>query len=254
MPISRQRRRGASGGIGLAALVAAALPAAALPAAAATAPAAAATVPAAARAPAQELAAAVAAIRHEPGVSETRRVVNNAARAVYRFEIGKLSGEMHLSVTEKNQRGTLDIEKVRKDAYIKGNAFGLSFLGLTVNAAAARAGAWLVASATGGFGKAVTGGLTVAATAAQFVVPPSVSFTATPATTRRGLRVLGMTASTSTSSLTIYLRATGPPLPVEVTEDVSGTTEVVVYTWHKVPAVVAPTGAVRFRSSWLSAG
>ncbi len=75
-------------------------------------------------------------------------------------------------------------------------------------------------------------------------------------TTIDGQAVIPISQSTKSEGLTInqtdYLKASGPPLPVEVVENVDGLVVRVIYgAWGKPPHAVIHKAAVPFLKSWL---
>jgi hypothetical protein len=78
-----------------------------------------------------------------------------------------------------------------------------------------------------------------------------------PTSVIRGQSVIGLSQSVKSEGLTIsqtdYLKASGPPLPVEIVENVDGLVITVVYgAWGKPPDAQIHKAAVPFLKTWLA--
>jgi hypothetical protein len=139
--------------------------------------------------------------------------------------------------------------------YVEGNAAGLGdFLGFKASAATSEAGHWVGVAKTEAVFDSWAAGLTVGS--AAYMLDLGGKPVLGPTTTIRGQSVIGISQSVKSEGLTIsqtdYLKASGPPLPVEIVENVDGLVITVVYgAWGKPPHAVIHKGAVPFLKSWL---
>ncbi len=140
--------------------------------------------------------------------------------------------------------------------YVEGNAAGLvNFLGFAAAASKAEAGHWVGVPKTAAVFDSWEVDLTVGTAAYMLYLggKPVLG----PTTTIRGQSVVGISQSTKAEGLTIsqtdYLKASGPPLPVEIVENVDGLVITVVYgAWGKPPHAEIHKGAVPFLKTWLA--
>jgi hypothetical protein len=140
--------------------------------------------------------------------------------------------------------------------YVEGNAAGLgNFLGFTASASKAEAGHWVGVPKTAAVFDSWEVDLTVGTAAYMLYLggKPVIG----PTTTIRGQSVIGISQSMKAQGLTIsqtdYLKASGPPLPVEIIENVDGLVITVVYgAWGKPPHAEIHKGAVPFLKTWLA--
>ena len=140
--------------------------------------------------------------------------------------------------------------------YVEGNAAGLGdFLGFKASAATSEAGHWVGVAKTEAVFDSWAAGLTVGS--AAYMLDLGGKPVLGPTTTIRGQSVIGISQSVKSEGLTIsqtdYLKASGPPLPVEIVENVDGLVITVVYgAWGKPPHAVIHKGAMPFLKSWLA--
>jgi hypothetical protein len=140
--------------------------------------------------------------------------------------------------------------------YVEGNAAGLAnFLGFTTSASKSEAGHWVGVPKTAAVFDSWEVDLTVGTAAYMLYLggKPVIG----PTTTIRGQSVIGISQSTKADGLTIsqtdYLKTSGPPLPVEIIENVDGLVITVVYgAWGKPPHAEIHKGAVPFLKTWLA--
>ncbi len=140
--------------------------------------------------------------------------------------------------------------------YVEGNAAGLgNFLGFTASASKAEAGHWVGVPKTAAVFDSWEVDLTVGTAAYMLYLggKPVLG----PTTTIRGQSVVGISQSTKAEGLTIsqtdYLKASGPPLPVEIVENVDGLVITVVYgAWGKPARAEIHKDAVPFLKTWLA--
>jgi hypothetical protein len=139
--------------------------------------------------------------------------------------------------------------------YVEGNATGLgTLLSFNASAAKAEAGHWVGVPRTAAVFTSWEAGLTVESAAYMLYLGGKAVLGAT--TTVHGQSVISISQSAKTEGLTIsqtdYLQASGPPLPVEIVENVDGLVVTVVYgAWGKKPHAQIHKAAVPFLKSWL---
>jgi hypothetical protein len=139
--------------------------------------------------------------------------------------------------------------------YLEGNADGLgTLLNFTATAAKSEGGHWVGVPRTAAVFSSWAAGLTVES--AAYMLYLGGKAVVGPTTTKDGQSVISLSQSTKSDGLTIsqtdYLKASGPPLPVEVVENVDGLVVTVVYgAWGKKPHAVIHKAAVPFLKSWL---
>jgi hypothetical protein len=139
--------------------------------------------------------------------------------------------------------------------YLEGNAKGLgTLLSFNASAAKAEAGHWVGVPRTAAVFNSWEAGLTVESAAYMLYLGGKAVLG--PTTTIDGQSVIPISQSAKSEGLTIsqtdYLKASGPPLPVEIVENVDGLVVTVVYgAWGKKPHAQIHKAAVPFLKSWL---
>jgi hypothetical protein len=135
--------------------------------------------------------------------------------------------------------------------FFEGNASGLSqFFGFKAAPARAEANQWMEVSRTSALFASFSAELTVASAAEQLYIGGTLS--TFPSTTLDGRRVLAVHEVTKELSETVYISASGAPLPVEVVQQVDGLAATTIFgPWDQPPVVKAPVKAVAFKSSWI---
>jgi hypothetical protein len=151
----------------------------------------------------------------------------------------------------------LDWALIGQTVYFNGNVNALSgTLGFTTTAAAREAGRWISATSSAGpLFQNLTSYLTVASATTILDLVGQMSFL--PATTVRGQAVLGIQgvrlSEEEKVTETIYVKSTGAPLPVELSQIGQGST---LYTyfgpWGQPPAAKAPRSVLRLSKAWLA--
>ncbi len=223
----------------------------AVPAWLAALPSAASASPAAPRSGAALLKASRAAVTKQSGVLESVSVVSGSSSAKITAQIGKAGGEETGSFASGKQRGSARVISVGKEAYVRGDDYGLTASGLTAAAARAETNRWISMTTSKGLGASLSSGLTMV-TAASGIGLSGNERVSRP-TTVDGQRVIGVLASASGQSAVIYVRASGTPLPVEVHATAKGFSETVTFAhWGEAPHLVAPRPTVALRSSWVA--
>lgn len=139
--------------------------------------------------------------------------------------------------------------------YFTANAFGLvTFLGFNPTAAQTEAGKWISVPRGSAYFAAFSGSLTVGSVVQALYIGGTVQ--AEPSTTILGKEVNVVRETLSSkggnSVETVYVRATGIPLPVQSVLQTGGVTATDTYSgWGKAPKAKAPKSSVRFKGSWL---
>jgi hypothetical protein len=163
------------------------------------------------------------------------------------------------SVTVRVGKVTLKLNwaLIGKTVYFNGNANALSgALGFTATAAKQEAGKWISATAAaGGLFQELSSYLTVSSVTTILDLVGEMTFL--PATTVRGQAVLGIQgirlSDEEKVTETIYVKATGAPLPVELSQTGQGATGYTYFgPWGQPPAAKAPPSALRLLKTWLA--
>jgi hypothetical protein len=176
---------------------------------------------------------------------------------------GRNSGLQSITVRDGAQRGKVSIVLTGQNIFVKGNAFGLQYMGFSPTAAAAESGQWV--EATGGasepkmevgFYQSAAASLTVSSAVEEIGLDGPI--TLVPALVMRGSKLavpVRMTAVENKQRLTctLYLQLADHLLPdEEVTTGGGGGTETDVFgTWGHAPVVVAPGPSVPLNTAWL---
>jgi hypothetical protein len=142
--------------------------------------------------------------------------------------------------------------------YFEGNAFGLEQdLRFKTKYATKEANRWLSASASSSYFVDQVGLLTVSGVAGSLDLVGATD-TVLPETTVNGLSVIPVEEMASEKgekfSQTVYLRATGRTLPVQIIEEIDGLEAVLTFSdWGVPPDAQPPKHATAFQGAWLSA-
>jgi len=139
--------------------------------------------------------------------------------------------------------------------YVEGNAAALeTLLSFKAASATAEAGHWVGVPRTAAAFTDWATGLTVESAAYMLYLGGKPVLGST--TTMDGQSVISISQSAKSEGLTIsqtdYLKASGPPLPVKIVENVDGLVVTVVFgAWGKPPHAVIHKASVPFLKSWL---
>lgn len=186
----------------------------------------------------------------ESGGGVTIRMVSNAGRS---------EGFQVITFTEgTTTEGTLSIVLVKGTVYLLGNGEGLYAQGFSVAAAKKEAGKWIALKPSSPGYASTAAGLTVASVFAPLKMAGPV--TSVPGKKVLGTSTLGFKGTTRPSANTpgsqaavaetLYVRASGKPLPAEAVQQ-NDTVEFA--DWGEPVKVTAPRGAVPLQASWLRA-
>lgn len=200
-------------------------------------------------------------VAHHPFDAELQRRLRDHGHPV-----GPDQGLQTIVVRQGPHLGTVSVVLTGPAVYVKANAFGLEEeMGFTPPAAAAEAGRWVEATDGAGepkveqdFYQAASASLTVGSSVAE--VGLDARPTLVPVVVKaQGELTLPLRMSKALSRVerltcALYVRVSGPPLPVEevTTSSVGAKSTTVFGPWGHVPSVSTPKGAVRLDVAWLS--
>jgi len=163
------------------------------------------------------------------------------------------------SIIVRVGRSTLELNwaLIGKTVYFNGNSGALSdALGFTTAASKEEAGKWISATASAGaVFQDLSSYLTVSSATTILDLVGQMTFL--PATTVRGETVLGIRgirlSEEEKVTETIYVKATGTPLPVELSQTGQGSTGYTYFgAWGQPPAAKAPASALKLSKTWLA--
>jgi hypothetical protein len=170
--------------------------------------------------------------------------------------VGKDAGSQSVTIVKSTGKGSVSVIVVGAVAYLKANTLGLEEAGFEPSAAQAEAGKWIsVTEATGSFYQSVAGGLTSASVSAELTMSAPVTERRSRVLRQNVIELKGTAAPAAqvdTGTVdSLYVAASGSPLPVELVQYVSGIGSTYIYShWGQVPRVSAPRGAIAYEASW----
>ncbi len=238
-------------------LIAASVPAGCLASGFPTSPAEAGPTTTTAVSPAGVLASAISAAAGQRAVDWTQTVTEGLESYTQTTHAGRLDGTS--SITLRVGKTTLNLNwiLIGKTVYFDGNSGALTdALGFTTVAAKAEAGKWISATASAGtLFQDLSSYLTVSSATSILDLVGELTFL--PATTVRGVTVLGIQgirlSEEEKVTETIYVKATGTPLPVELSQTQQGATGYTYFgPWGQPPAAKAPPSALKLSKTWLT--
>jgi hypothetical protein len=202
------------------------------------------------------LARSISAANAEPALTWTLSELAEGQSVIEVGNAGRLDGTETIEAHLGNQNWNVALVLVGPRIYVLANIYPLEqIIGLKASKAKSESDTWFyIPSSATYLYDTLAYGLTVqTATGAENLV-------GTP-TILRGQTVMGQPViglrqvspqGVITSTQTVYVRANGVPLPVEVQNSFDGVTESVNFSdWGQAPLAVAPNGAVPFKTSWL---
>jgi hypothetical protein len=143
--------------------------------------------------------------------------------------------------------------------YFEGDAAALvAVLGFAARSAGREAGKWISATNSAGpIFQQLTAGLTVGSAVQMLDLVGQLVLL--PATTVQGAAVVGVECKRlpgpGTVTETLYVAASGTPLPVELSNEQTGAgTNTYFGRWGGPPAARAPLSALKFLKSWTTGG
>lgn len=164
---------------------------------------------------------------------------------------GTLSDTLHLA-----KSGSVNYS-LHGRMYFHGTANGLSEdLNFKSKYATAEAGKWISASAQNAPFLDLASIMTMGGVTSMLDLPGGAP-KEEARTTARGLSVIPLEQSVKESGVkivqTVYIRATGPALPVEIIREIDGVEGVITFSrWGQPPDATVPKKSTLFSASWLS--
>lgn len=206
--------------------------------------------------PAQEvLAEALVAVEAERGVKWTYVEAAGSesfTEAVHAGEVdGTMTDTLHLA-----HSGTVKFALHNK-LYFRGTAYGLEQdLGFKPKYGSQEAGHWISVSSSNSTFLVQRAIMTMAAVAGLLDLQ-GAKVTVEPQTTVRGVAAVPVQESGTESgtkiSQTVYIKATGAHLPVELIREFDGIEGVITYSdWGTPPDATVPASPRAFKSTWVS--
>ena len=202
------------------------------------------------------LARSISAANSEPALTWTLTEEADGQSVSRVGHAGRTDGTETLLAHLANQSWNVALVLVGPRIYVLANSYPLEqIVGLKPSVAKSESDTWfyVTSSATYLFDM-LSDGLTVQTATGV------VNLVGTP-TILRGQKVMGQPViglrqvipqGVITSTQTVYIRANGVPLPVEVQNSYAGVNESIIFgDWGQAPLAVAPNGAVPFEKSWL---
>ncbi|MGO9661289.1 MAG: hypothetical protein ACLP7F_23410 [Acidimicrobiales bacterium] len=207
--------------------------------------------------PAQVLASAIFAAAGQRALDWRQTVTEGVDSYTQMTQAGRRDGTSAITVRVGKVVLRLNWALIGKTVYFTGNANALSgALGFTPSAAKQEAGKWIsVTAAAGDLFSELSSYLTVSSITTSLDLVGEM--TLLPATTVRGQAVLGIQgirlSEEEKVTETIYVRATGAPLPVELRQTGQGATGYTYFgPWGQPPRAKAPQGALKLSKTWLA--
>jgi hypothetical protein len=212
--------------------------------------------------PANEMKAVLAAGRAEGSVKWTVTASIGAFRVTEMTEAGNSLGVQQVAFADGTSKGDAVVQLVDRTAYVRGDVIALvGFLGFTTAEAPKVANKWIAITSGAPDYLTITAGLTVASTMDELAMTSS-GLKLGPDRTVDGSKALsleGQTVATPTapaSGQTLYVAATGKPLPIEAVQSAPvgkavGKATVKILGWNAAIQVGVPSSALKFSASWL---
>jgi len=215
------------------------------------------TSPAAPLAAARLLAASIGAANAERGFVWKATLRGGGNNITEFSHAGRLDGTEVITGDRGGKRVLMSLVVIGPQAYAWGNAGALeTLLGFKVRAAAKEAGRWIsVPQST--FGRTygtIAAGLTVSSATQALDLVGKLSLL--PEQVVAGQAVVGVRGTSlafgAPGAQTVYIRANGLPLPVEMVEVFQGVAETMTFgQWGRPPVAKAPRAPVMAQQSWL---
>jgi len=196
------------------------------------------------RSPAALLTASLAAGKAQGSVHYVARARFGTEAVTITGDAALDRGRQQIAFTKSGQTGHATVLVVNNTAFIKGDAFTLTNY---MRIPATLANRWLSLAHTAAGFKTVAEAVRLGSTLNELKVVAPLQFV--PGRSIAGTRTVGIRGKVPQSGVTIfatlYVRASGPPLPVkQVSTESSGATDVITFTrWKESVTVVAPSSA-----------
>jgi hypothetical protein len=203
------------------------------------------------------LASAIAAAAGQRALDWRQTVTEGLDSYTQVTQAGRVDGTSSITVRAGKATLKLNWVLIGGTVYFNGNGGALSdALGFTTAAAKKEAGKWI--SATAGAGAVfqdLSSYLTVSSAITILDMVGEMTFL--PATTVQGQTVLGIQgirlSEEEKVTETIYVRATGTPLPVELSQTGQGAAGYTYFgPWGQPPTAKAPQSALKLSKTWLA--
>jgi hypothetical protein len=196
----------------------------------------------AAQSPAALLAASLAAGKAQGSVHYVARARFGAETVTITGDAALDRGRQQIAFTKAGQTGHATVLVVNNTAFIKGDAFTLTNY---MQIPATLANRWLSLSHTASGFKTVAEAVRLGSTLDQLkMVAPLRAATGRLIAGTRTIAIRGNVPQGGVTVLsTLYVRATGVPLPVEqVSTESSGATDIITFSHWQEPVTVTPPG------------
>jgi hypothetical protein len=201
--------------------------------------------------PGNVLGSARTAVRAEAGVVETIVLIEPSGRAAITVHAGDGIGMEQGRFIENGKPAAVTVIDVGSVTYLRGDENGLEGSSFTSTAAAREADHWIAIPTSSTYGKEVSDPVTIDSAANELRLKGKLRLTSP--TTLLGERVIGVIFASPVQTATIYVRASGAALPVEIDFSTSSIRETIKYAdWGTAPALAKPATSVSFRTSWVS--
>jgi hypothetical protein len=198
---------------------------------------------------------AIAAMRAESSVRIVTLAVGINRRVQGVTDAGLAEGTQRYVDTVGSSTGTVRVEIVAHTAYVKGTTFALEeFMGYKSAAARRYAGRWIEVPRSSPDYAPIAAGQTLSSAVTETAMAGALRLLAK--TTKDGVSVVPIAGTFTSGAVsgteTLFVRATGAPLPVEEDFTVNGMTSTAKYRdWNEAVVITAPRGAVPIGSTGL---
>ena len=161
-------------------------------------------------------------------------------------DAGRTSGIQRITYTKGGKSGHVTVMVIANTAYIRGDAFALQdYMGFTASAAAQANGKWITLAHTQQSYASVAAGVRLASTMSELRLKAPVTTLGSAHAGGKAVVGIGNTFVVSGHQFagTLYVRASGPPLPVEEKEISSVEQfDVTLSRWNEKLKLSAPSG------------
>lgn len=208
----------------------------------------------AAQSPAQLASSAIKAGLAQKSFRWAEAETVSGVRTLIVSNVGRSKGSQLLTWAQGSRRANLWDTFVNNTAYLEGSAVALYIEGFTRTAATQETGKWVAVKPSSPMYSSAASWLTVSSALDGLKMAGPV--TSVPGKKISGLSTRGLKGTSKPSdgqagtAETLYVRAKGTPLPVEVVWENSVT---LFSNWGEAIKATAPAAAVPIQASWLRA-
>jgi hypothetical protein len=202
------------------------------------------------------LASAISAANSERGLTWRATVKAGGLSETFVGQSGREYGSQEITVGQGTGGIRLQVVLAKTKLFVSGDAAALQgVLSLKPSVAQRLAGRWILLSpAAGTVYQALSDGLTVASTTVGFNMVGSLQLL--PVSMVGGVPALGVRGTRSSQGVTVtetlYVRASGRQLPVELVTSAGGVSETVLFSnWGRRARVTVPSTWSTWSKSWL---